>query len=53
MQNEPYDKKADIWAIGCILYEMAVFVPPFPSSNMLTLAMKVLNCIISSNISHS
>ncbi len=41
VQNEAYDKKADIWAVGCILFEMAALAPAFKSTNMLTLAKKV------------
>ena len=49
VKNEPYGEQADIWAIGCILYQvrapplayfspaaqMAALVPPFYTSNML------------------
>ena len=38
-----YGEKADIWAIGCILYQMACLEPPFFSSNMLSLATKVID----------
>jgi len=38
----PYGDKADIWAIGCILYQMATLEPPFYSGNMLTLAKKIV-----------
>lgn len=41
VENEQYDKKADIWASGCILYELSVLEPPFYATNILALAKKV------------
>jgi serine/threonine protein kinase len=41
IKNEPYNEKADIWAIGCLLYEMCCLEPPFCTSNMLALATKI------------
>ena len=41
VQNQPYGEKADVWALGCILYQMAALEPPFSSNNMLTLVKKV------------
>ena len=41
IQNLPYSEKADVWAIGCVLYQMCTLQPPFHSSNMLALASKV------------
>lgn len=33
-KGEPYGEKADIWAIGCILYELALLKKPFDSDTI-------------------
>ena len=33
-KGEKYGEKADIWAIGCILYELAVLWKPFDSDSI-------------------
>ncbi|XP_046382064.2 serine/threonine-protein kinase 36-like isoform X1 [Haliotis rufescens] len=38
-----YTEKVDIWALGCIIFELLVGDPPFFSNNMVTLGMKILN----------
>ncbi|XP_072042766.1 serine/threonine-protein kinase Nek10-like [Amphiura filiformis] len=42
IQNLPYGEKSDVWAVGCILYQMCTLQPPFYSSNMLALASKIV-----------
>ncbi|XP_061101244.1 serine/threonine-protein kinase Nek10 [Conger conger] len=42
VKSEPYGEKADVWAAGCILYQMAALRPPFYSGNMLSLATKIV-----------
>nr|CAB3264284.1 serine/threonine-protein kinase Nek10 [Phallusia mammillata] len=42
VKNEPYNEKADIWALGCILYQMAMLDPPFLGNNILSIANKIV-----------
>ena len=41
IEDQTYNEKIDIWAIGCILYEMCAKSPPFSAKNILQLAMKI------------
>ena len=41
INQEEYNEKSDIWALGCIVYEMASLNPPFTADNQLALALKV------------
>jgi serine/threonine protein kinase len=36
-----YNKTCDIWAVGCLAYELAALRPPFEASNHLSLALKI------------
>ena len=44
-QDKPYDKKSDIWSLGCVLYEIVTLKPPFRADDMKGLYRKVLKGI--------
>lgn len=41
-QDRPYDDKSDIWALGCLMYELITMQPPFFASNQIALARKIV-----------
>ena len=42
-KGEPYGEKADIWAIGCILYELVFLKKPFDSDTLQGVFDKIIN----------
>ena len=36
-----YNEKIDIWSLGCFLYELCTFRPPFQAKNQIMLAMRI------------
>jgi len=41
-EEKPYNEKSDVWALGCILYELATYKHPFNASNQPALILKIL-----------
>ena len=42
-KEKPYNSKGDVWALGCILYELCTFEKPFSASNPAALILKIIN----------
>ncbi|CEM11659.1 unnamed protein product [Vitrella brassicaformis CCMP3155] len=41
-ENKPYTFKSDVWALGCVLYELCVLKHAFSASNLLGLVYKIV-----------
>jgi NIMA (never in mitosis gene a)-related kinase 2 len=41
IQDQKYNEKSDIWALGCIIYEVAALRAPFEATTHLQLATKI------------
>jgi NIMA (never in mitosis gene a)-related kinase len=42
VQNHPYTFKSDVWALGCILYELCSLKHAFAADNLLGLVYKIV-----------
>jgi len=43
VQSQAYTNKADIWSLGCIVYEVMTLSQPFNASNPLSIAKKIVD----------
>ena len=41
-KNRPYNHKSDVWALGCVLYEMATLRHAFDAASLNGLASKIM-----------
>ncbi|KAG5852218.1 NIMA-related kinase 12 [Anguilla anguilla] len=41
-QDVPYSSKSDIWALGCLLFEICTLKPPFNAKNLISLFYKIV-----------
>ncbi|XP_028922809.1 serine/threonine-protein kinase Nek6-like isoform X3 [Ornithorhynchus anatinus] len=41
-QDVPYSTKSDIWALGCLLFEMCALKPAFSATNLVSLFYKIV-----------
>ncbi|XP_006002813.1 serine/threonine-protein kinase Nek3 [Latimeria chalumnae] len=40
-ENRPYNNKSDVWALGCVLYELCTLKHPFQASSWKNLILKI------------
>ncbi|KAH8297812.1 hypothetical protein KR054_010842 [Drosophila jambulina] len=46
LQNGPITPAADLWALGCIVYQMISGLPPFRGSNDYIIFKEILDCAV-------
>uniref|UniRef100_A0A2I2YRT3 non-specific serine/threonine protein kinase n=1 Tax=Gorilla gorilla gorilla TaxID=9595 RepID=A0A2I2YRT3_GORGO len=42
-ENKPYNNKSDIWALGCVLYELCTLKHAFEAGSMKNLVLKIIS----------
>jgi len=51
-ENKPYTYKSDVWALGCVLYELCNLTHAFKSNNLLGLVNRIVKEQVSAIPSH-
>lgn len=41
-EEKPYNEKSDVWALGCVLYEMCKFKHPFEAKTQASLILRII-----------
>lgn len=41
-EEKPYNEKSDIWALGCVIYEMCTFKHPFEAKTQAALILRII-----------
>ena len=41
-EEKPYDQKSDMWAFGCVLYELCTQKHPFDANNQGALILRII-----------
>ena len=41
MEEKSYNESADVWSVGCIIYELCALSPPFTAKNLIQLAKRI------------
>lgn len=42
VEGQPYNVKSDVWAVGCLLYELLTFKHPFNGANQAALLFGIM-----------
>uniref|UniRef100_A0A3P9J5B1 non-specific serine/threonine protein kinase n=1 Tax=Oryzias latipes TaxID=8090 RepID=A0A3P9J5B1_ORYLA len=57
VEEKPYDHTADLWSLGCILYELHTGAPPFYTNSIFNLVQQIvrdpIRCFVSFTVSKS
>lgn len=41
-EEKPYNEKSDVWALGCVIYEMCTYKHPFEAKTQAALILRII-----------